>query len=90
MPVTAGSRSTARRSSPRSPRLAGSSATIRSAAGAGQLDYWVFTDGELGRVTGSVSGPADSFSVDGIQGTIRVELDATDRDAAWSIVAPLS
>ena len=28
----------------------------------GQLDYWVFTDGELGRVTGSVNGPADSFS----------------------------
>jgi hypothetical protein len=55
----------------------------------GQLDYWVFTDGELGRVTGSVSGPAESFSVDGIQGTIRVELDATDRDAARSIVAPL-
>jgi hypothetical protein len=56
----------------------------------GQLDFWVFTDGELGRVTGNVSGPADSFGVDGIQGTIRVELDATERDAARSIVAPLS
>ena len=54
----------------------------------GQLDYWVFTDNELGRVTGSVNGPADSLRIDGIQGTIRVELDATDRDATRSIVPP--
>ena len=54
----------------------------------GQLDYWVFTDEELGRVTGSVNGPADSLQIGGIQGTIRVELDATDRDAARSIVPP--
>ncbi len=54
----------------------------------GELDYWVFTDGELGRVTGSVNGPADSLQVGGIQGTIRVELDATDRDATRSVVAP--
>jgi hypothetical protein len=55
----------------------------------GQLDYWVFTDGELGRVAGSASGPAGGFAADGIQGTIRVELDATDRDAARSIVPPV-
>ena len=54
----------------------------------GELDYWVFTDDELGRVTGSVNGPADSLQVGGIQGTIRVELDATDRDATRTIVAP--
>lgn len=54
----------------------------------GQLDYWVFTDGQLGRVTGSLNGPADGLQVGGIQGTIRVELDATDRDAARSIVPP--
>jgi hypothetical protein len=55
----------------------------------GQLDYWVFTDGELGRVAGSVNGPAVSFAAEGIQGTIRIELDATDRDALRSIVAPV-
>lgn len=54
----------------------------------GQLDYWVFTDGELGRVTGSVNGPADSFQAGGIQGTIRIELDATDRDVSRSIAPP--
>jgi hypothetical protein len=54
----------------------------------GQLDYWVFIDGELGRVAGSVSGPAATFAADGIQGTIRVELAATDRDTIRSIVPP--
>ena len=54
----------------------------------GQLDYWVFMDGELGRVTGSINGPADGFQVGGIQGTIRVELDATDRDAVRPIIPP--
>lgn len=55
----------------------------------GQLDYWVFVDGELGRVTGSVNGPADTLGAPGIQGTIHVQLTATDRHAARSIVAPV-
>jgi hypothetical protein len=54
----------------------------------GQLDYWVFTDSELGRVSGSVNGPADTFGQAGIQGTIKIELDATDRDDVRSIVRP--
>ncbi len=54
----------------------------------GQLDYWVFTDGELGQVVGSVSGPATALGVEGIGGTIRVRLTATDRDAVRSIVPP--
>ena len=54
----------------------------------GELDYWVFMDGELGRVTGSLNGPADGLQVDGIQGTIRVALDATDRDALRTLVPP--
>lgn len=54
----------------------------------GQLDYWVFTDGELGRVSGSVNGPADTFGLPGIQGTVHIELTATDRDAVRSIVKP--
>jgi hypothetical protein len=54
----------------------------------GQLDYWVFTDGELGRVSGSVNGPAEAFGISGIQDTIRIELSATDRDAVRSIVRP--
>lgn len=54
----------------------------------GQLDYWVFTDGELGRVSGSVNGPAETFGLPGIQGTIHVELTATDRDDVRSIARP--
>lgn len=54
----------------------------------GQLDYWVFTDGELGQVVGSVSGPATALGVEGIAGTIRVTLTATDRDAVRSISPP--
>jgi hypothetical protein len=55
----------------------------------GQLDYWVFIDGELGRVTGSVNGPADTLGTPGIQGTIHVQLTATDRHAGRSIVPPV-
>ncbi len=54
----------------------------------GQLDYWVFTDRQLGRVSGSVNGPADTLGQAGIQGTIHVELLATERDSSRPIVAP--
>jgi len=55
----------------------------------GELDYWVFTDGELGQVKGSVSGPALALGVAGIEGTVAVTLTATDRDAVRSIAAPV-
>ncbi len=55
----------------------------------GQLDYWVFSDGELGRVSGSASGPATAVGEPGIQGTIRAEMTATDRDRVRSIVPPV-
>jgi hypothetical protein len=55
----------------------------------GQLDYWAFGDGELGRVAGSVNGPADTLGAPGIQGTIHVQLTATDRHAARSILPPV-
>ena len=58
-PATAGSRSTARRSGPRSRRsswLVG--ATPICHRWRGELDYWVFLDGQLGRMTGSVNGDA--------------------------------
>ena len=54
----AASRSTAPRSRRRSRRSAGSSATPTSIAGAAQLDYWVFLDGQLGQVVGDASGEA--------------------------------
>jgi hypothetical protein len=55
----------------------------------GQLDFWIFGDGELGRVSGSANGPATAVGEPGIQGTIRAEMTATDRDRSRSIVPPI-
>ena len=55
----------------------------------GQLDYWIFGDGELGRVDGSINGDAAGLSPAGIQGTIHVTMTATFRGAAVSITAPV-
>ena len=54
----------------------------------GELDYWIFSDGEVGLVQGSVSGEAEPLGRSGIVGTIAVTLDATDRDRFRSIAAP--
>lgn len=54
----------------------------------GQLDFWVFADGELGRAEGSVSGEASALGADGLQGTIRATLTAVERDRAVTISAP--
>ena len=54
----------------------------------GQLDFWVFADGELGRADGSISGEASALGAEGLQGTIRVTLTAVDRDRALTISAP--
>ena len=45
----------------------------------GQLDYWVFLDGELGQLAGSVNGEAAGIAPDNIQATIEVRLTATER-----------
>ncbi len=54
----------------------------------GELDYWVFLDGELGRVSGSVNGEAGHIQEEAIQATIRVNLTATDRDEPVTIAPP--
>ncbi len=54
----------------------------------GELDFWVFSDGEIGQVQGSASGEAVPLGRSGIVGTIAVTLDATERDAFRSISAP--
>jgi len=55
----------------------------------GELDYWVFADGGLGQLTGTLSGPPDALGVKGIAGTIRVDLSATDRGARRTITPPV-
>jgi hypothetical protein len=54
----------------------------------GQLDYWVFLDGQIGRMAGSVNGDATDIQTGALQATIRVDLTATDRGATPPIVAP--
>ena len=56
----------------------------------GQLDYWIFVDGELGRAEGSVNGEAITIGRDGLRGTIRTTLIAVDRDRPTTIDPPIS
>jgi hypothetical protein len=54
----------------------------------GELDYWVFLDGQLGRVTGSINGDAAQIREGALQGTVRVSLIATGRGVDLRIVPP--
>ena len=54
----------------------------------GQLDYWVFLDGELGQVAGSVNGEAFGIVPDALLGTIDVRLTATERGRDSVIYPP--
>jgi hypothetical protein len=45
----------------------------------GQLDYWIFQDGELGQVAGSANGEAAGIVPGALNGTIDVRLTATER-----------
>ena len=54
----------------------------------GQLDYWVFLDGALGQVAGSVNGAAGGIEDQAIQGTVEVVLTATDRGQDIVIYPP--
>jgi hypothetical protein len=54
----------------------------------GQLDYWVFVDGQLGQVAGSINGEAGEIEPEAIQATIEVFLTATERGAGLVIYPP--
>jgi hypothetical protein len=54
----------------------------------GQLDYWVFADGQLGQVAGSVNGEAGAIRSEAIQATIEVFLTATGRGDGLVIHPP--
>ena len=54
----------------------------------GQLDFWVFLDGQIGRIAGSVNGEAADIQVGALQATIRVDLSATDRGGVVTITPP--
>ena len=54
----------------------------------GQLDYWVFLDGQLGQVAGSVNGEATEIVPDALNGTVEVRLTATERGRDTFIYPP--
>ena len=54
----------------------------------GQLDYWVFVDGQLGQLAGSVNGEAYQIVPDALQGTIDLRLTATERGRDTFIYPP--
>jgi hypothetical protein len=54
----------------------------------GQLDYWVFLDGQIGQIEGSVNGDAADLEAGALQATVRVELSATDRGSPIQVTAP--
>jgi hypothetical protein len=54
----------------------------------GQLDYWIFADGQVGQVVLTVNGDAGDMSPKGLQATIRATLIAIDRNLPVSISAP--
>lgn len=54
----------------------------------GQLDYWVFLDGQIGQVAGSANGEATGVVPDALQATIEVRLTATERGRSFVIYPP--
>ena len=54
----------------------------------GQLDYWVFLDGELGQVAGSINGEAADIVPEALNGTVEVRMTATERGRDTFIYPP--
>jgi hypothetical protein len=55
----------------------------------GDIDYWVFADGELGQVDGRLTGPAGTLDADALNALIRFRLTAVDRGLPITVVPPL-
>jgi hypothetical protein len=54
----------------------------------GELEYWVFADGELGRAAGAIGGAATGIVEGGIQARVQATMLATDRDRGHPVLAP--
>lgn len=55
----------------------------------GQLDYWVFLDGQVGQIAGSINGEAAGVVPEAIQGTVEVRLTATERESGLVVYPPV-
>lgn len=54
----------------------------------GQLDYWVFLDGQVGQIAGSANGEAAEVIQDALLGTVHVLLTATERGRSFVVYPP--
>ena len=54
----------------------------------GELDYWVFMDGQLGQVIGDASGDAIEIVDGAILATVNIKLTATERGDTVVIYPP--
>ena len=54
----------------------------------GDLDFWVFADGQLGQVDGRISGPALDLSEDALVAGLRFRMTAVDRGRPISVLPP--
>lgn len=54
----------------------------------GQLDYWIFLDGQLGQVAGTAGGEAVGLDPEALLATVEVRMTATSRDDELVIYPP--
>jgi hypothetical protein len=54
----------------------------------GDLDFWVFADGQLGQADGRISGPATDIDDDALQAGIRFRMLAYDRGLPITVHPP--
>ncbi len=54
----------------------------------GELDFWVFADGQLGQANGHASGQALGLAEDALTAEIRFSLTAIDRGAPVTVRPP--
>lgn len=56
----------------------------------GEVDFWIFADGQVGQVEGRISGPALDLAEDALVAGLRFRITAVDRGLPITVVAPTS
>lgn len=54
----------------------------------GELDFWIFVDGQLGRLAGTISGEGGPIVEGSLQASLRATMTMTDRTRPNDVVAP--
>ena len=54
----------------------------------GDLDFWVFADGQLGQADGRLAGPATGLDAEALLAEIRFRMLATNRGEPVTVSAP--